>query len=144
MSDSPVSPEDIRAAAAAYAELGPEYHDAVVASFLEKVDREVAARVEARLAGIPAPQPPAPRTRRGLALTRRRVRDLAAAGAGALAVIGAVAVHHGSVSGAASAQVRVAKPGPPQGQVFKRAGPRGKTIIVGPPAPPAPPAAPKG
>jgi uncharacterized protein YcfJ len=31
-------------------ELGPEYSDAVVAAFLDKVDREVAARVEARLA----------------------------------------------------------------------------------------------
>jgi hypothetical protein len=51
MSTSPVSPEDIRAAAAAHRELGPEYSDAVVASFLERVDRAVAARVEARLAG---------------------------------------------------------------------------------------------
>jgi hypothetical protein len=50
MSTSPVSPEDIRAAAAAHRELGPEYSDAVVASFLERVDRAVAARVEARLA----------------------------------------------------------------------------------------------
>jgi hypothetical protein len=50
MSTSPVSPEDIRAAAEAHHELGPEYSDAVVASFLEKVDRELAARVEARLA----------------------------------------------------------------------------------------------
>lgn len=31
-------------------ELGAEYSDAVVAAFLDKVDREVAARVEARLA----------------------------------------------------------------------------------------------
>ena len=51
MSTSPVSPEDIRAAAAAHRELGPEYSDAVVASFLERVDRAVAVRVEARLAG---------------------------------------------------------------------------------------------
>jgi hypothetical protein len=47
---SPVSPDDIRAAAAAHHELGPEYSDAVVAAFLERVDRAVAARVEARLA----------------------------------------------------------------------------------------------
>jgi hypothetical protein len=51
MSTSPLSPEDIRAAAEAHRELGPEYSDAVVASFLDKVDREVAARVDARLAG---------------------------------------------------------------------------------------------
>jgi hypothetical protein len=33
MSDSPLSPQEIRAAAAANAELGPGYRDAVVASF---------------------------------------------------------------------------------------------------------------
>jgi hypothetical protein len=49
---SPVSPDDIRAAAAAHHELGPEYSDAVVAAFLDRVDRAVAARVEARLAGM--------------------------------------------------------------------------------------------
>jgi hypothetical protein len=51
MSTSPLSPEEIRAAAEAHRELGPEYSDAVVASFLEKVDKEIAARVDARLAG---------------------------------------------------------------------------------------------
>ena len=50
MSDSPLSPAEIRAAAAAHVELGPEYNDAVVASFLDQVDRAVAARVDARLA----------------------------------------------------------------------------------------------
>jgi hypothetical protein len=50
MSTSPVDPEDIRAAAEVHQELGPEYSDAVVAAFLDKVDRAVAARVEARLA----------------------------------------------------------------------------------------------
>lgn len=50
MSTSPLSPEDIRAAAEVYRELGPEYNDAVVASFIDRVDREVAARVNARLA----------------------------------------------------------------------------------------------
>lgn len=49
MGTSPLSPEDIRAAAGAHHELGPEYSDAVVASFLEKVDHEIAARVEERL-----------------------------------------------------------------------------------------------
>jgi hypothetical protein len=53
MSTSPVSPEDIRAAAEVHNELGPEYSDAVVAAFLDKVDRAVAARVEARLAEAP-------------------------------------------------------------------------------------------
>jgi hypothetical protein len=50
MSTSPVSPEDVRAAAEVHQELGPEYSDAVVAAFLDKVDKEVAARVQARLA----------------------------------------------------------------------------------------------
>ena len=45
-----MSPENIRAAAGAHHELGPEYSDAVVASFLEKVDQEIAARVDERLA----------------------------------------------------------------------------------------------
>jgi hypothetical protein len=61
MSDSPLSPREIRAAAAAHDELGPEYSDAVVASFLEKVDREIDARVDARLAGGRQPAPPAER-----------------------------------------------------------------------------------
>jgi hypothetical protein len=59
MSDSPLSPQEIRAAAAAHDELGPEYSDAVVASFLEKVDQEITARVDARLAGMRQPEPPA-------------------------------------------------------------------------------------
>jgi hypothetical protein len=61
MSDSPLSRQEIYAAAAAHDELGPEYSDAVVASFLEKVDKEVDARLEARLAGMRQPAPPAER-----------------------------------------------------------------------------------
>jgi hypothetical protein len=49
MSTSPVGPEDVRAAAEVRRELGPEYDDAVVAAFIDRVDREVAARVQARL-----------------------------------------------------------------------------------------------
>src|SRR5215472_7802000 len=61
MSDPPLSRRDIYAAAAAHDELGPEYSDAVVASFLEKVDKEIDARVDARLAGMRQPAPPAGR-----------------------------------------------------------------------------------
>src|SRR6516162_1677910 len=61
MSEPPLSRQDIYAAAAAHDELGPEYSDAVVASFLEKVDREIDARVEARLADTRRPAPPAGR-----------------------------------------------------------------------------------
>ena len=57
MSTSPVSPEDIRAAAEVHAELGPEYSDAVVAAFIAEVDRQVAARVEARLASTVPTRP---------------------------------------------------------------------------------------
>jgi hypothetical protein len=56
-----LSRQDIYAAAAAHDELGPEYSDAVVASFLEKVDKEIDARVDARLAGRRQPAPPAER-----------------------------------------------------------------------------------
>ena len=52
MDDSPLSPEEIRAAAEVRHELGPEYSDAVVASFLDKVDQEITARIDARLAGV--------------------------------------------------------------------------------------------
>jgi hypothetical protein len=51
--------EDIRAAAAAHGELGPEYSDAVVASFLEKVEEEISARVDAHLAAAGQPEAPA-------------------------------------------------------------------------------------
>ena len=62
-----MSPEDIRAAAGAHHELGPEYSDAVVASFIEKVDREIAARVEERLAASrPRTRPLEPGNRRAL------------------------------------------------------------------------------
>ncbi|HMH90566.1 MAG TPA: hypothetical protein VK586_05720 [Streptosporangiaceae bacterium] len=142
MSDSPVSPEDIHAAAETYHELGPEYHDAVVASFLQKVDREVAARVEARLADLAPAQPPK-RRRRLAALTKRRaLRDLAAAGAGALAVVGVVAVagvHHTSEVRHAGQESVFPKPGGP-GEVI--VGPNGNRHIVIPPKAPQPPAAP--
>lgn len=88
---SPLSPEDIRAAAEAHRELGPEYGDAVVASFIDKVDREVAARVEARLAGMPRAQSAKP-SRRGH-LVKRRARDVLAASAGALVVASALGLH---------------------------------------------------
>jgi hypothetical protein len=51
-----LSPEEIRAAAETHQELGPAYQDAVIESFLDKVGREIDARVDARL----AQQQPAP------------------------------------------------------------------------------------
>jgi hypothetical protein len=145
MSDSPVSPEDIRAAAETYQELGPEYHDAVVASFLEKVDREVAARVEARLADLAPPNTAQrlPRKRRRAALSRRRaLRDVVAAGAGALAVVGVVAAVGVQHSGATVEHARIERglPGGPQQVIL---GPNGKRVVIPANKIPQPPAAPK-
>ena len=62
VSTSSLTPEELRAAAEVHTELGPGYSDAVVDSFLEKVGREIDARVDARLAGAsPGRRPPAPR-----------------------------------------------------------------------------------
>ena len=60
MSTSPLSPQEIRAAAETHRELGPEYSDAVIESFLERVDREIAARVDARLGPMSREQPVQP------------------------------------------------------------------------------------
>jgi lysozyme family protein len=57
MGDSRLSPDEIRAAAEAHDELGPDYRDAVVESFLEKIDMQVRARIEAQLASV-TPAPP--------------------------------------------------------------------------------------
>ena len=56
MSTSDLSSQEIRAAAEAHRELGPEYHDAVVESFLAKVEKEIDARVDARLAASASPR----------------------------------------------------------------------------------------
>lgn len=49
MSSSSLTPEELRAAAEVHSELGPGYRDAVVESFLEKVGKEIDARLDARL-----------------------------------------------------------------------------------------------
>ena len=56
---APLSPEEIRAAAETHNELGPGYRDAVIDSFLDKVGREIDARVDARLAQQQVGRPPA-------------------------------------------------------------------------------------
>jgi len=61
MDGSPLSPEEIRATAEVHHELGPEYSDAVVASFLDRLDREIAARIDARLAATVPVAPGRPR-----------------------------------------------------------------------------------
>jgi hypothetical protein len=56
LGDPVLSANEVRAAAAAHDELGPEYSDAVVASFLEKVEEEIAVRVDASLAAAGRPE----------------------------------------------------------------------------------------
>jgi hypothetical protein len=48
---SSFSADEVRAAAETHRELPPEYQSAVIDSFLSKVDREIDARVDARMAG---------------------------------------------------------------------------------------------
>jgi len=55
MSDSRLSAQDIQAAAQVHRELGPDYGDAVVESFLAKIDKHIEARVEQRLASVTRP-----------------------------------------------------------------------------------------
>ena len=55
MADKSLSVDDIRAAAEVHGELGPEYGDAVVESFLAKIDKQIEARVDQRLASMTKP-----------------------------------------------------------------------------------------
>jgi hypothetical protein len=57
---STLDPQEIRAAAETHKELGPEYSDAVIESFLERVDREITARIDACLGPVPREQPAPP------------------------------------------------------------------------------------
>jgi hypothetical protein len=78
MATSSFTPDEIRAAAEVHAELGPDYRESVVDSFLERVNQEIDARVDARLRSvqaIPAPAPVADRADRQVARTERHARD---------------------------------------------------------------------
>jgi hypothetical protein len=55
MNDVPLTAEDVRAAAEVHGELGPDYRDAVVESFMAKIDKQIEARVDERLAGLTKP-----------------------------------------------------------------------------------------
>jgi len=65
-----LTPDEIRAAAETHRELGAEYQSAVIDSFLDKVSREIDARVDARLAMYQGRggRPPAARSGRGAVL----------------------------------------------------------------------------
>jgi hypothetical protein len=58
-----LSPDEIRAAAETHRDLGPEYQSAVIESFLDRVGREIDARVDARLAAAQPPAQPAKQAR---------------------------------------------------------------------------------
>lgn len=65
MTSTSLNPDDIRAAAETHRELGPDYQSAVVESFLDRVTKEIDARVDARLASsLPQPAQPATRQQR--------------------------------------------------------------------------------
>ena len=125
MSTSPLDPQDVRAAAEVDRELGPEYSDEVVAAFIDRVDRAVAARVAARLAEERRGQP----ARRG---GRRTLLTGVALGVCAGAVIAGIGVGHTHVGVAHRAMVHVV----PHSGV----GP-GQGGLRPPPVPPPPPAA---
>src|SRR6266487_5097160 len=69
VTDSPLSAGELRAAAETHGELPSEYRDAVLESFVDRVGREIDARVDARLAQAaarpvaPQPAPAAPAKR---------------------------------------------------------------------------------
>jgi hypothetical protein len=132
MSTSPVDPQEVRAAAEVHRELGPEYSDAVIAEFIDRVDRAVAARVEARLA----------EERRKLPATRNRRTLLkgVALGVCAGALVAGVSISHVAAGGGQGPTVSVfAKhvPGQRQFKIFQ--GPNGQPQIrVIKPPPPAP------
>jgi hypothetical protein len=50
VSSTSLTPDEVRAAAETHSELGPDYQAAVIESFLDKVGREIDARVDARVA----------------------------------------------------------------------------------------------
>ena len=109
MSTSPLDPQDIRAAAEIHRELGPEYSDAVVAAFIDRVDRAVEARVQARLAAERQRQPA---VRRG----RGTLLKGAAIGVCAGALIAGVSIAHTHAGVVHNVQVRAGlhgQPGPP-------------------------------
>ena len=74
VSSSSLTPDEIRAAAEAHNELGRDYSSAVIESFLDKVGREIDARVDARLNRYgPAPQyAPAPQAQAPVERRRRQ------------------------------------------------------------------------
>jgi hypothetical protein len=65
VSSPSLTPEEIRAAAETHHELGPDYQSAVIESFIDKVGREIDARVDARVASAQQPGQRLPAARSG-------------------------------------------------------------------------------
>jgi hypothetical protein len=78
VSSTSLTPDEFRAAAETHHELGPEYQSAVIESFIDKVGKEIDARVDARMraqqpmaypgpyqAQMPVPVPKQPGLQRG-------------------------------------------------------------------------------
>ena len=55
MDSSPLSPDDFRAAAEVYRELGPDYGEAVAQSFIDRVNREIVTRAAAQVSRAERP-----------------------------------------------------------------------------------------
>jgi len=60
MSEPPVTAQDVRASAEVHRELGPEYGDAVVESFLARIEKRIDARVDERLGAAAGRRPRRP------------------------------------------------------------------------------------
>jgi hypothetical protein len=90
MGDPTLSPDEIRAAAQVHDELGPEYRDAVVESFLAKIDKQVAARIDAQL---DAARPARDRARDPALMEKRRAQLGAAAVGSAITAMASVAAY---------------------------------------------------
>ena len=86
MDNSRLSQAEIRAAAEVHHELGPEYRDAVVASFLARIDVEIAARIDARLADVAVAGPRSVARPRSSVDSRRGLLQGLAIGFGAATV----------------------------------------------------------
>lgn len=140
MSTSPLDPQEIRAAAEVYRELGPEYDDAVIAAFIDRVDRAVAARVEARLADEGLAQPVKHDH------NRRALLKGVAIGACAGALVAGVGLSHVAAAGTQSGS-KIMYPqsrlGPKEWRIFQAPGGKPEIRMVkpvgGPPPAPAPP-----
>jgi hypothetical protein len=78
-----VSAQDLRAAAETHRELGPDYSDAVVDSFFEKIEARLDDRVNARLAELKPPPSKGPLARLSAA-GRRNLQSGIAIGAGGI------------------------------------------------------------